>query len=119
MNEIAKLLMPSTTETAPFPADSRYHGLPVLAMALPDGREVRVVGRRFIPSRESIEVSAVHSVRGGDRLDLLAARYFGNPTQGWKLLDANGIRDARGALSEIGSRLAIGTALAIQGQSYE
>lgn len=119
MIDIAELLTPTAQHTAPFPPDSRYHGAPLKKATLPDGREVRYVGRRFIPAEESIEVSAVHLVRGKDRLDLLAARYFGNPTQGWKILDANRIRDPRGALSEAGSRLVIGEALNLAGQSLE
>lgn len=119
MNDIAKLLTPITQGTAPFPPDSRYHGAPMKIAMLMDGREVRYVGRRFIPAAESIEISAVHTVHGGDRLDLLAAQYFSNPTQGWKILDANGIRDPREALLATGSRLAIGQALTIAGQSFE
>ena len=119
MNDIAKLLTPITQGTAPFPPESRYHGAPMKVATLPDGREVRYVGRRFTPPEESIEVRAVHTVRGGDRLDLLAAQYFGNPTQGWKILDANGIRNPREALAETGLRLAIGQTLNIAGQSFE
>ena len=119
MNEIAKLLAPVTQGTAPFPPDSRYHGAPMKVATLLDGREVRYVGRRFIPAADRIEVSGVHTVQGGDRLDLLAARYFVNPTQGWKILDANQVLHPRRALAETGSRLAIGQALYIAGQSFE
>ena len=119
MNEIAKLLAPITQGTAPFPPDIRHHGAPMKVALLPDGREVRYVGRRFTPSSERIEISGVHNVQAGDRLDLLGARYFGNPTQGWKILDANQVLDPRRALSETGSRLAIGQALNIAGQRFE
>lgn len=119
MNDIAKLLTPITQGTAPFPPDSRYYGAPLKVATLPDGREVRFVGRRFTPASESIEISAVHTVHGGDRLDLLAARYFGNPTQGWKILDANAIREPAAALATSGSRIAIGQALNLAGQNFE
>ncbi|MDS9470132.1 hypothetical protein RGQ15_21500 [Paracoccus sp. MBLB3053] len=119
MNEIAALLMPAGDEKAPFPPDSRYAGLPVMTLTLPDGRDVKVLARRFVPPLEAVEVTSIHEIRDGDRLDLLAAAYFGNPSQGWKILDANGIRDARQALKDTGSRLVIGAAVQIRGQSHE
>jgi hypothetical protein len=118
MNDIARLLTPITQGTVPFPPDSRYHGAPMKLATLLDGREVRYVGRRFTPAPETIEVSTVHTVRGGDRLDLLAAQYFGNPTQGWKILDANLIREPGTALANTGSRIAIGQALNLTGQGF-
>ncbi len=119
MNDIARLLTPITQGTAPFPADSRYHGAPMKTATLPDGREVRFTARRFIPEPDSIEIEAVHQVRTGDRLDLLATQYFANPSQGWKILDANLVRDARGALQDTGSRLAIGQAIGPGGKRFE
>lgn len=119
MNDIAKLLTPVDQGTAPFPPDSRYHGAPMKVASLPNGREVRYVGRRFMPAPETIEQSAIHTVRGGDRLDLLAAQYFGNTTQGWKILDSNTVREPAIALANAGSRLVIGQALTIGGQGFE
>jgi hypothetical protein len=119
MNEIARLLMPIDAGLAPFAEDSRYHGAPMKTAFLADGREVRFVGRRFIPAPDQITISAVHTVQGNDRLDLLGAQYFGNPTQGWKVLDANQIRDARNALEEVGARLAVGEALGQGGGTFE
>jgi nucleoid-associated protein YgaU len=37
------------------------------------------------PSRPSLS----HRVEAGDRLDLLAARYFGSPFEYWRIVDAN------------------------------
>lgn len=119
MNDIAKLLTPITQGTASFPQGSRYHGAPLKVAALPDGREVRYVGRRFIPPADRQEVAGFHAVGGGDRLDLLAAQYFGAPTQGWKILDANGILDPRDALSDIGRRLVIGESYAPADETFE
>ncbi|MEM7613591.1 MAG: LysM domain-containing protein [Pseudomonadota bacterium] len=119
MNDIAKLLTPVTTGTAPFPPDSRYHGLAQRQTTLPDGREVAYVARRFVPPPAAITPTTTHVVQGGDRLDLLAAQYFGNPTQGWKIVEANGVRDPRDVLRETGSRLAIGAASPLQSESFE
>ena len=115
MSDIAKLLAPPTADKAPFPPDSRYYGLPLLRTVLTDGREIAYVGRRFLPPLEAYEPIAVHEVRHGDRLDLLAAQYFGDPEQGWRIAEANGVRDPREVLREAGSRIAIAAASTIQG----
>jgi hypothetical protein len=110
MSDIARLLAPSTGDKAPFPPTSRYHGLPLVRTKLADGREVACVGRRFLPPFDNYERMAVHEVQGGDRLDLLAAQYFADPEQGWRMPEANGVRDPRELLTEAGSRIAIAVA---------
>lgn len=78
-----------------FDPDSRYAGLPVAVLSVPqpDGteRQVRYVRRRFVPPvPASAEARPLeHVVRVGDRLDNVAARYLGNPTQYHRLCDAN------------------------------
>ena len=114
MNDLAKLLAPPTADTASFPPESRYHGLPLRRMTLKDGREVAFVGRRFLPSPDSYQMIAIHEVQGGDRLDLLGAQYFGDPEQGWRIPEANGVRDPREALVQAGSRIAIARASTLQ-----
>lgn len=54
-------------------------------------REVRFVHRRFLPELDQHLLVAQHEVAPGERLDLLAARYLGDPTQYWRLCDANGV----------------------------
>ena len=115
MSDLARLLAPPTADKAPFPPDSRYHGLPLRRMTLPDGREVANVGRRFLPPLDAYEPIAVHEVPDRDRLDLLAAQYFADPEQGWRIPEANGVRDPRTVLSQAGSRIAIAAASTIQG----
>ncbi len=119
MNDIAKMLRPPTTETASFPPSSRYYGLPIRRITGADGREVAYVARRFLPPLDSYDTSQVHVVRGGDRLDLLAAQYFGDPEKGWRLVEANGLRDPRAALQDTGSRLRIATSVAAPGRAEE
>ncbi len=115
MSELAKLLAPPTADTAPFPANSRYHGLPLRRQTLDDGREVAFVGRRFLPALDNYNRIAIHQVQDGDRLDLLAAQYFADPEQGWRIAEANGVRDPREALAQAGSRIAIAAASKLQG----
>lgn len=78
-----------------FDRTSRYSGLP-LASAVVTGadgqpRTVRYVTRRFIPPAESAVTLATHLVAQNDRVDSLTARYFNDPTQLWRICDANGV----------------------------
>lgn len=118
MNDLAGLLTPPSDDTAPFPPSSRHHGSAVKTATLPDGRIVSYVARRFTPPRDGIEITDTHRVQEGDRLDLLAAAHFGDPTLGWRILDANGILDPREALAERGALLQIGLPARTPGRSH-
>jgi hypothetical protein len=72
-----------------FPPTSRYHGLPLSALSLPDGTMIAYVQRRFVPAPDRFVVIAEHRIEDGDRLDNLAARYLGDPQQFWRVCDAN------------------------------
>jgi len=90
-----------------FPADSRYHGLPLAQATLPDGREVAYVTRRFLPPPENFARLATVVVVAGDRLDNLSARHLGAAEQNWRLSDANGAMLPEALVAEVGRRLAI------------
>lgn len=72
---------------------SRYFTVAVATTTVPDGtggfREVRYLRRRLPPQPSSLRVLAEHVVTQGDRLDLVAATYYGDPTQFWRVTDAN------------------------------
>jgi nucleoid-associated protein YgaU len=51
-----------------------------------DGRELELLIGRTVPSSAG---TRLHRVEAGDRLDLLAQRYFGDPFQYWRIVDAN------------------------------
>lgn len=76
-----------------FEPTSRYYHLDTGILSVPqeDGgnREVRYVLRRFIPHTESEVTLLEHTVREGERLDNITARYLGDPEQYWRLCDAN------------------------------
>lgn len=65
----------------------------IATTALPDGtggqREVRYLRRRFPPQPATLQTLAEHVVSRGDRLDLIAATYLGDPTQFWRICDGN------------------------------
>ena len=75
-----------------FPADSRYYGSGTLQYTSPNGETVTYLARRFVPQPGAANYATVarHSVQQGDRLDLIAAKYLGDPLLFWLLCDANG-----------------------------
>jgi nucleoid-associated protein YgaU len=66
---------------------SRHEKLPSYEVVLaPGAAPVELYQPREIPMPPQ---SVVHTVGAGDRLDLLANRYFGDPFQYWRIADAN------------------------------
>jgi hypothetical protein len=78
--------------TVNFPTDSRYYATNTLQYTAPGGLTVTYLARRFVPQPGAANYATVaqHTVRQGDRLDLLAAAYLGDPLLFWLLCDANG-----------------------------
>jgi hypothetical protein len=78
--------------TVSFPTDSRYYGFSTLTFTTPSGQSVSYLARRIVPQPGAPNFATVaqHSVVQGDRLDLIAAKYLGDPLLFWLLCDANG-----------------------------
>ncbi|MGV8965780.1 MAG: hypothetical protein ACOH2F_05830 [Cellulomonas sp.] len=86
---------------------SRYDGVEVATTTVPDGglrsatsgaaapttREVRYLRRRQPPPAPTQPPIALHRVADDDRLDLVAARYLGDPLAAWRIADANAALD--------------------------
>lgn len=93
-----------------FDSKSRYADCETAVMTeiRPDGAErgIHYVRRRFIASSEASTVMVEHSVKQGERLDNIAARYIGDPTQYWRICDANNVTDPL-ELEEIGRTIKI------------
>jgi len=68
-----------------FPTDSRYHGSATLQYTAPDGQVITYLTRRFVPQpgAPNFATIAQHTVRQNDRLDLIAAKYLGDPLIFW------------------------------------
>jgi len=81
-------VVPSVT----FPTDSRYYGSSTLTYVSPTGLTITYLARRFVPQPGAPNFTTVaqHTVRQGDRLDLIAAKYLGDPLIFWLICDANG-----------------------------
>jgi hypothetical protein len=73
--------------------NSRYANLDTAQFALSDTRSVVYLRRRFVPPSSAIPVAYEHTVRDGDRLDLIAATYLNDSEQFWRIADANDAMD--------------------------
>jgi len=72
-----------------FPPTSRYYGLPIAVLVLPDGRRLPYLRRRLVPRPGRFAAIAQYSVQEGDRPDSVAASQIGDPLAFWRLADAN------------------------------
>lgn len=90
---------------------SRYAdvGTAVHTAAGADGepRPVRYLLRRPLPPPGAGETLLEHTVTQGDRLDNLTARYLGDPTQFWRVCDANNVLSPDELTAEPGRRVRI------------
>ena len=102
-----------------FPTDSRYHGSSTLTHTAPNGQAVTYLARRFVPQPGAPNYSTVaqHTVKQGDRLDLIAANYLGDPLMFWLLCDANGAVRPDALVETPGKVLNITTPQGVPGMS--
>jgi hypothetical protein len=76
-----------------YPPDSRYSQTGTITATLSDGRTVTYLRRRFIPDTDALQTIIWHEVTAVDRLDTLAATYYGDSQLWWMIADANGESD--------------------------
>ena len=102
-----------------FPPDSRYYRYSTLQCTAPDGQVITYLSRRFVPQPGAPNYATVasHTVKNGDRLDLIAARYLGDPLMSWLLCDANGAIAPNDLIATPGRVLAITTPQGVPGAS--
>lgn len=86
---VQALLAQTSLSNTLFSSTSRYYGLDTATLALPGGKTIVYVLRRFVPPPERFQLLQEHTVVQGDRLDNLAGEYLGDPTLFWRLADAN------------------------------
>ncbi len=63
--------------------------------------------RRFIPSPAAEQIAGRHSVKAGDRPDLLGAVYFGDSLLYWRIADVNSVVDPHELTDTLGRRVII------------
>ncbi|MGF6854018.1 LysM peptidoglycan-binding domain-containing protein [Paraburkholderia sp. CI3] len=89
---LQQLIQMGAVPAVSFPLDSRYYHYSTQQYTSPDGTVITYLTRRFVPKPGAPNYATVaqHTVKRGDRLDLIAARYLGDPLMFWLLCDANG-----------------------------
>ena len=89
-----------------FGPTSRYANLPILIHVSGD-QEIAYVSRRFIPPPDRLQPLGRITVRAADRPDHLASTAYGDPTQYWRVADANGTPDIASLSVTVGRKLVI------------
>jgi hypothetical protein len=82
---------------------SRYYNQKVVDAITKDGRHIKVLTLRRLPSVEGKPVL----IKGNDRLDIMAQHQYGNPTMFWHIADANTELQANNLFLEKGKRIRI------------
>ena len=100
-----------------FPTDSRYYGFSVLQYTAPNGQVIAYLARRIVPQSGAPNFATIaqYTVHQGDRLDLIAARYLGDPLMAWLICDANGAMRPHDLVATPGRVLAITTPQGVPG----
>lgn len=105
--------------TTPFPANSRYNGIPTAVLTVPDGtpegKNIVYLTRRFVPPPQTFQLIQEHTVTQGERLDNIAAQYLGDPELFWRLCDANGAIRPEELIETAGRKLRITLPEGVQG----
>lgn len=111
------LLDAGVLNTLPFPANSRYHTVAIVTLEQKNQEPIAYLKRRFVPPAENFSVVQEYKVVEGDRLDNLAARYFGDAELYWRLCDANGIVRPNELIEKVGRQIVITLPEGMPGES--
>jgi len=111
------LIQMGVVPTVTFPTDSRYYGTSTLLYTTPTGESISYLARRIVsqPGTPNFATIAQHTVRQGDRLDLIAAKYLGDPLIFWLICDANGAIEPHDLVATSGKVLNITTPQGVPG----
>jgi hypothetical protein len=103
---VLAMLAQTSLKTTLFAPSSRYYGIDTTTI-VEQGVIVRYLLRRFVPPPERFVLLQVHTVAQGDRLDVVAARYLGDPTLFWRICDANRAMRPEELTETVGRKLRI------------
>jgi hypothetical protein len=111
------LMQMGVVPSVSFPTDSRYYGFSTLTYTTPGGQQITYLARRIVPQPGSPNFAtiATHTVHQGDRLDLIAAKYLGDPLIFWLICDANGAIEPETLVANPGTVLNITTPQGVPG----
>lgn len=113
------MMMLGVVPQVTFPTDSRYYGSAVLQYTAPNGQVIPYLARRIVPQPGAPNYATINTyiVHQGDRLDLIAAKYLGDPLMYWLICDANGAVNPDDLVSTPGSALSITTPQGVPGRA--
>ena len=100
-----------------YPRSSRYYGTAVKTFTAPDGTQIPYLARRILPDPASFTAIAQYTVAAGDRPDLIAFRFLGDPGQWWQIADANPVLDPRELTATPGRKIRISLPQGIAGSA--
>ena len=93
-----------------FEPTSRYYNVENASLNITDAdgnpRILVYKRRRFIPPTDGLTTLVEHTFAQGERLDNITARYLGDPTQFWRICDANVVLQPT-ELEEVGRTIRI------------
>jgi nucleoid-associated protein YgaU len=90
-----------------FAASSRYQSTPTATYVTASGQPIAYLTRRFSPQPAQLVQVGQYVVKANDRLDIVAARYLGDPTLFWRICDANGALRPSDVSTTLGATLRI------------
>lgn len=112
---LESILLAGALDVRRFPANSRYHTIGTLEYTLTDGDTAVYLKRRFVPAPETMTPIRDHRILGGDRLDKLAAEFYGDPELFWQICDANRAMQPQDLTATVGVPITIALATGLAG----
>ena len=114
---LATMLSLGVVPPVTFPTDSRYHGFTVEQYTAPSGEVIPYLARRIVPQPGAPNFATInrYTVQQNDRLDLIAAKYLGDPLLAWLICDANGAMEPQDLVETPGRVLNITTPQGVPG----
>lgn len=118
---IAHMLQLGVVPAVTFPTDSRYHGFSVQLYTPRQGAAqapaIPYLARRIVPQPGAPNYATInrYTVQQNDRLDLIAAKYLGDPLMAWLLCDANGANSPDELVAVEGREIQITTPQGVPG----
>jgi hypothetical protein len=100
-----------------YPRTSRYYGIGTAVFTTPDGRQQPYLRRRILPQPGDLVQVGEHLSRQGDRADLLAFHYLGDPQAWWRIADANPVLNPAELTGVPGTRIRITLPAGVPGSS--
>jgi hypothetical protein len=107
MGALENYLQQTGLSSKVFATNSRYSGTETKKLIKDDGENIIYLKRRFIPSSERYGLLQEHTVAQGERPDLIANHYLGDPEQFWQLCDANNVMHPDELTETVGRKIRI------------